>query len=106
MNLSEIISAVELLLGKRGVGPFVMDLHEIKVEAGTSFYTSANQYGYFLVTADLPQGLRIVSETRALEVGVTQPVGLQEFFGQLEIHVPQGAAMDRLEFLRIILQKS
>jgi hypothetical protein len=35
-------------------------------------------------------------------VGETAPSTLQEFTGQMRINVPEGASIDRLDFIRII----
>lgn len=64
--------------------------------------TPANRGWHFLVSNELPSGLEIISETHALKVGETTPATLQEFTGQMLVKLPEGAALDRLEFIRII----
>jgi hypothetical protein len=54
------------------------------------------------VSSNLPSGLEIISETHALKVGATAPATLQEFTGQMLVKLPEGAALDRLDFIRII----
>ena len=64
--------------------------------------TPANRGWHFLVSSNLPSGLEIISETHALKVGATAPATLQEFTGQMLVKLPEGAALDRLDFIRII----
>ena len=41
-------------------------------------------------------------EAHALHVGTTQNGLLQEFTGQMLIIIPEGATLDRLDFVRVI----
>lgn len=98
---SDPIALIDMLLSSRGVKDYHMDFFTVPV-LGVEFTTAANRGMHFLVTDSLPQGLEIISETHALRVDTAQPSTLQEFTGQMRINVPEGAALDRLDFIRII----
>lgn len=90
-----------MLLSSRGVKDYQMSFFTMPI-IGQEFHMPAFRGWHFLVTEQLPSGLEIISETHALKVGVTQPSGLQEFTGQMLVKLPEGAALDRLDFIRII----
>ena len=101
MISSNPIASIDVLLNSRGVRDYEMGFFSVPI-IGPSFTTPAFRGWYFLVSSDLPSGLEIISETHALHVGTTQNGLLQEFTGQMLIIIPEGATLDRLDFVRII----
>ena len=101
MITTDPIQTIDMLLSSRGVADYYMDFFTVPV-LGVEFTTPANRGWLFLVSDSLPQGLEIISETHALKVGASQPSSLQEFTGQLLVKLPEGASLDRLDFIRII----
>lgn len=101
MTTSDPIQTIDMLLSSRGVKDYHMDFFTMLLLDHEQI-TPANRGWYFLVSSNLPSGLEIVSETHALKVGETAPSTLQEFTGQMRINVPEGASIDRLDFIRII----
>lgn len=94
-----------MLLSSRGVKDYYMDFYTVPV-IGATFTTPANRGWLFLISENLPQGLEIISETHAVRVGGSPLSGFHEFTGQLLIKVPEGADLDRLDFIRIIPKSS
>lgn len=90
-----------MLLSSRGVKDYHMDFFSMLLLENEQI-TPANRGWYFLVSSNLPSGLEIISETHALKVGASAPSTLQEFTGQMLVKLPEGAALDRLDFIRII----
>jgi hypothetical protein len=98
---SDPIQTIDMLLSSRGVKDYHMDFYTLLLLENEQI-TPANRGWHFLVSKELPAGLEIISETHALKVGETTPSTLQEFTGQMRINVPEGASVDRLDFIRII----
>lgn len=101
MITSDPIQTIDMLLSSRGVKDYHMDFYTLLLLENEQI-TPANRGWYFLVSSNLPSGLEIISETHALRVGETAPATLQEFTGQMLVKLPEGAALDRLDFIRII----
>jgi hypothetical protein len=99
------IQAIDMLLSSRGVKDYYMDFFTMLLLDHKQI-TPANRGWHFLVSNELPTGLEIISETHALKVGETTPSTLQEFIGQMLVKLPEGAALDRLDFIRIIPKAS
>jgi hypothetical protein len=99
------IQAIDMLLSSRGVKDYYMDFFTM-LRLDHKQITPANRGWHFLVSNELPTGLEIISETHALKVGETTPSTLQEFIGQMLVKLPEGAALDRLDFIRIIPKAS
>lgn len=103
----ETIGYVERLLATRGIDSYYMDVYALVLDpAASDFYTEANRGFYYLLTHELPQGTQIASETNILQVdsgwgarGITR---VQEFGGQLAIHLPNPGGLSQIEFIRAI----
>lgn len=103
----ESIGYVERLLVTRQVKDFYLDVFTLVLDPSQkNFYSDANRGYYYLLTHELPQGTTIASETAILEVdenwssrGITK---IQEFGGQLAIHLPNPGALSQVEFIRAI----
>ena len=105
MITTDPIQAIDMLLSSRGVKDYYMDFFTM-LQLDHKQITPANRGWHFLVSNELPTGLEIISETHALKVGETTPSTLQEFTGQMLVKLPEGAALDRLDFIRIIPKAS
>lgn len=101
MITSDPIQTINMLLSSRGVKDYHIDFFTMLLLDHEQI-TPANRGWNFLVSSNLPSGLEIISETHALKVGSAQPSTLQEFTGQMLVKLPEGAALDRLDFIRII----
>lgn len=103
----EAINYVERLLATRSITDFYLDVFTLVINPEIKdFYADANRGFYYLVTHDLPAGTVIASETSVLSVdqnwesrGITR---IQEFGGQLVVHLPNPGALPQIEFLRAI----
>lgn len=105
MITSDPIQAIDMLLSSRGVKDYHMDFYALLLLESEQI-TSANRGWHFLVSNELPAGLEIISETHAMKMGTTAPATLQEFTGQMLVKLPEGATLDRLDFIRIIPKAS
>lgn len=101
MITSDPFQTIDMLLSSRGVKDYHMDFFSMQLLENEQI-TPANRGWYFLVSSNLPSGLEIISETHALKVGASAPSTLQEFTGQMLVKLPEGATLDRLDFIRII----
>jgi hypothetical protein len=102
---SDPIQTIDMLLSSRGVKDYHMDFYTLLLLENEQI-TPANRGWHFLVSNELPAGLEIISETHALKMGATAPATLQEFTGQMLVKLPEGATVDRLDFIRIIPNSS
>lgn len=103
----EAIAYIERLLATRGIQDFYLDVFSLVLNPSKKdVYTDGNRGFYYLVTHDLPQGMVIASETAVVEIdqswearGITK---IQEFSGQMAVHLPAMVNLYHLEFIRVI----
>lgn len=103
----ESIGYVERLLATREVKEFYLDVFTLVLDPSKrDYYADANRGYYYLLTHELPQGTTIASETAILQVDENWPsrgiTKIQEFGGQLAIHLPSPGALSQVEFIRAI----
>lgn len=103
----EAVGYVERLLATRQVKDFYLDVFTLVLDpVKKDYYSDANRGFFYLLTHELPQGTTIASETAILQIdeswtsrGITK---IQEFGGQLAVHLPAPGAISQVEFIRAI----
>ena len=103
----ESIGYIERLLASRGITDFFLDVCALTIDPKEKdHYGNAFRGFHYLLSHELPEGTTIASETAILQVdkdwtkrGITK---IQEFGGQIAIHLPEAGILSQIEFIRAI----
>lgn len=103
----DAMAYVQQLLASRQIKDYYLDIHKVVIAPSkTRVYTQAHRGYFYLLTHELPLGLEIYSENWVLQVdqswGAKTITKIQEFSGQLSIHLPQAGLINEIEFIRAI----
>lgn len=103
----EAITYIERMLQSRGISDYYCDVFTLVCDPNKKdFYTPAFEGYCFLLSHDMPLGTVIASETSVLNIDqnweTKNITKVQEFSGQIALHLPEAGVLSQVEFFRAI----